>query len=994
MRYFFASAFRKSRLAQTFVFFVLSCVTIFLLCGLAIDSGLLYLAKARLGRAVDGAALAAVGNFNRSTDPATNRDDVALIMRNFATVNFTDLAGHYDAAGVWHPLSSTTTSVSSTYTTSSGLTGTLYTYKFHTDDEQDANGQYKRFVQVVLTSGAGGGITSATCSARCPTHTYFIGYAGSYFRDLKVSSAAVATRHPRLIMIVIDRSASMLQPNGGAFGLASGVVTFLNFFDTTSDMIGIVSFSSNARLEMPLTTNFLVAGTNILYNTYQTNTATGTAKGNGSSNGNGNGNGHSTYTAPYATPGVDPEQTSDANYATEGVRRMKFGGQTAADEGMRLAMEQLMANSGFNNPDILKYVVLFTDGAWNAARTLVAAPGYTNVIICPAQPNGNNPNYRNVSGSTNNPYFVTNNTYQYASNLVVPVPTLSPNGTTNSSGVFTPGLASATNVFFFDYSSHTNDYWLSRDTNSALERMGLPTPTTTTNGYTQPITNYTYVGTNTSGDPLYTTTINLWLQPGAVAYVYPAHGNGKGSKTGTYVSDYTNPTLTTNIELVPDGECDVVVPGYLIDGIVYDGLDLAYEDDVTADNVDTYPRYRLDNYNTPYMWPDDTNTENPTSSASGYPYYAYSDQSTPYLVRSSKERELMFRNYANLLTGFTVYRPDDPPEYDSSGQNVLDPLITDSDFVRPLNGLGPWYPGAAMYWPFDFVGVDWDATYCLLQPTYDPESSAIGFTGATSGLARHASYTINMSQTYANPEWAGEWFYRGTNAGVSGTTSASSLLTSKSDWQIGVPSFVTNNFDNSTCTTTEAAHDTNISPNPSVWRPLTFNGYNVYTTNGDLVGSSTTSVPNGVSPSDSSNKTGGYVTDGAGNYYRNAMAWSGRPTHYYDFSTSTWKAFTDNHHVDIQMLPLCNWKMKEYAWHARALGVTIYTMGYGGLVSDSEQALLATIANSTNTTAGGGSNMPYNNAQPVGGQYFATNAAGISNAFYQVASAIAAALTQ
>ena len=51
---------RKRRDAQTLVFFLLAWGTIMLLCGLAIDSGLLYLAKARLGRAVDGAALAAI----------------------------------------------------------------------------------------------------------------------------------------------------------------------------------------------------------------------------------------------------------------------------------------------------------------------------------------------------------------------------------------------------------------------------------------------------------------------------------------------------------------------------------------------------------------------------------------------------------------------------------------------------------------------------------------------------------------------------------------------------------------------------------------------------------------------------------------------------------------------------------------------------------------------------------------------------------------------
>src|SRR5271167_545279 len=90
MRVSIGSGKRKN--AQTLVFFLLTWGTIMLMCGLAIDSGLLYLAKARLGRAVDGAALAAVGNFNRSSNATSNRDDVALIMRNFAVANFTGLA--------------------------------------------------------------------------------------------------------------------------------------------------------------------------------------------------------------------------------------------------------------------------------------------------------------------------------------------------------------------------------------------------------------------------------------------------------------------------------------------------------------------------------------------------------------------------------------------------------------------------------------------------------------------------------------------------------------------------------------------------------------------------------------------------------------------------------------------------------------------------------------------------------------------------------------
>ncbi len=39
----------------------------------------------------------------------------------------------------------------------------------------------------------------------------------------------------------------MLKAGGGANGLPPAIVQFLDFFDTSSDYIGIVSFGSSAR---------------------------------------------------------------------------------------------------------------------------------------------------------------------------------------------------------------------------------------------------------------------------------------------------------------------------------------------------------------------------------------------------------------------------------------------------------------------------------------------------------------------------------------------------------------------------------------------------------------------------------------------------------------------------------------------------------------------------------------------------------------------------
>lgn len=920
---------KKKKDAQTLVFFILAFGVILLLCGLAIDSGLLYLAKARMGRAVDGAALAAVGNFHRSNDALTNRDNVAIIMRNFAVANFTDLS-----------------SIDSSITTSGGTlaasTSSNKTWVYNFNDTsgsdnyggaaKDANGQYKRFVQVTLTTGAdGNGITAASCNARCPVHTYFIGLAGNFFRDLKVSSSAVATRNPRLIMVVIDRSASMLSAGGGYTTLPAAVVQFLDFFDTSSDNIGIVSFGSSARLEMPMTTNFIAAGTNNLINAYMTNGSSG-------------------------IPGVDSEQSNNATtYANGGIRRLKFGGQTAADEGIRLGLETMLANSSFNNPDVLKYMVIFTDGAWNQTRTLFASPGYKNIVTGPP-------------GSDATHVWVTNSAYilapptngatgiwgndMTANTAILPVPIMSP-------------MPDVTNAIAQDNSAanfstyapnHLNDKWLSTDASSVEPLPGssvaaVGSPSTT---YLPTFTTNTMIASS-GGTSYYTRNLDVWLQPGSVDYAFNTNSAHAWVQT-TFVSDYTNPTQHINITLNPGDSNVLVVPGYIADGLAFDLIDLPYPDNASS----TYPRYRADNYQQPYMWNDDT------TDPSSWPY-----------VATSMQRQLMFRNYANLLTGFYIFKPDEPI---GTGH---EPLITEQAATggapRALYGLGPYYPSSGFFWPFDLAGVEPGNTFGLRDPNSELD---------TYGNDRHIAYSMNMSSTAAAPEWYGELFYKsiaggGTNS-VSGTgnTSVSAPMTT-ADWKTGAPSFVTTAFDNNIVMTSDSIHDTNAITAPSTWRPASYNG-----SSGGSIGIGS------VSPTDGGNYTGGYVSDGAGHIYRNAMAYSGRPTHYYDFSKGQWVAISNNHLASVQFLPLGYWKAEEYAWHARAAGITIYTVGYGSHVNDAQQLVLAQVANATNTTGYGGSNISYNPSQPIGIQFQATTADQITADFQTIGQAINASLTQ
>ena len=978
---------KKRRNAQTLVFFLLSWGTIMLLAGMAIDTGLLYLAKARMGRAVDGAALAAVGNFNRSGTPTLNRDAVATIMRNFAVANFTDLA----PIGSTIPVSGGTPTST---TASNGAVTTTYSYNF-SDGTQDPNGAYRRFVQVTLNTGTGGAITGATCNARCPVQTYFIGYAtyaiggkqnvkiAGYsgptgLMDLKVSSSAQATRNPRLIEVVLDRSASMLQQGGGATGLPPAVVQFLDFFDTSSDNIGIVSFGSSARVEMPLTTNFIIAGTNNLIDAYETNT-----------------------TIPgLNTPGDDPESVVgnaayEQYYPTGGVRRMKFGGQTAADEGIRLALEQMMANSGFTDPDVVKYMVIFTDGKWNASRTLFAAPGYINEVTCPLADLTHlfttNLVYSLLGLGASGPW----NTDVTQDTALIPMPSMGRIASRSNIPFVTNAIAASDQVvpgtpndMSVLVSNHTNDTWQSADA-SGYEPLGNP-DSTLNQGAFMGVTNTTWIGQN----PLlplinyYTQNVDVWLQPGAVAYYYPNALAVLLNSPTAYVSDYTNPTQHLNLPITFGGKIDLVVPGYIVDGIFFDGLDLAYSDPESP----SYPRYRSNNYQEAFMWPDDT-----------------ADPTTEPYSSTSLMRELMFRNYPNLLTGFYIFRPDEPlAAFNASnpaGQQGVEPLITDqttsgvTGAPRPRYGNGAYYPSAGFYWPFggdtdangyvtNAVGVDYDPTYALPNPNSDSDAN---FSQGSMGGSRHIAYSINMLSTNAAPEWSGELFYNsisggGTNVTTGTSNTSVSKLMQSADWKVGAPSYLSILLSMPGLMTNEPTHDTNIVGNPSVWRPVAFNG-SVFTP-------TTLASIASHGPGTSLSVTGGFVSDGKGHIYPNAMAWSGRPTHYYDFSRSSWEPITDNHDTNVQALQMGNWKASEYAWHARALGVTIYTVGYGTLVSDAQQAFLAQLANATNTTAGSGSNISYNPNQPIGQQFYATTTSQISNDFYSIGQAINAALTQ
>lgn len=240
--------------------------------------------------------------------------------------------------------------------------GIDYIYTFATSPDTNIAG-YK----VTIATGAQQQLTKARSDAWSKTRTAFMGFTGiPSLMKLNTRASTEAQRRPRLMVMVLDRSGSM-SSNGGHTNLAKAVTNFLGLMknDPTANTVGIVSFSSFARVEMEPTTNFWQIGTNIMTNV------------------------------------TSSSKTLDG---------MKFGGCTSADEGMRLGLEIMKQQSGYDDPRTVKYIIFFTDGEFNSSRSMYTAPAVTNILVMPT----NLSLTKLVSNKTNIlPYYPPASSYTY-----------------------------------------------------------------------------------------------------------------------------------------------------------------------------------------------------------------------------------------------------------------------------------------------------------------------------------------------------------------------------------------------------------------------------------------------------------------------------------------------------------------------------------------------------------------------------------------------------
>ena len=207
MKFFGRGRSRENEGGQIVVLVAVSLTIMLLFLALAIDVGFAYVTKAKLSKAVDAACLTAMKNLAQGQATA----------RGLAINSFN---GNYNQSA----LDSNPPSINITFAS-------------------DAYGQM--LVNV-----------NATATIR----TFFMRILPGR-QTFSVSDSAQATRGKLVMSLVLDRSGSMTG-NGGSTALPPAVITFINYFDNTNDEVAMISFASNATVDVPIGYNFITPITN------------------------------------------------------------------------------------------------------------------------------------------------------------------------------------------------------------------------------------------------------------------------------------------------------------------------------------------------------------------------------------------------------------------------------------------------------------------------------------------------------------------------------------------------------------------------------------------------------------------------------------------------------------------------------------------------------------------------------------------------------------
>jgi Flp pilus assembly protein TadG len=198
---------RKNDRGQVILLLAICLTALLMFLALSIDVGFAYVTRAKLSKAVDAACLAAMKNLSQGQSLA----------RSIAQSTFN---ANYPTSGL------------------------------------DANAP----VLTVTFSTDAFGQTMVSVSATANIRTFFMRLVPKY-KTFTVSNSAEATRGKLVMTLVLDRSGSM-KNNGGSAALPPAVTTFVNYFDNANDEVAMVSYASNAAVNVAINYNFKTPITN------------------------------------------------------------------------------------------------------------------------------------------------------------------------------------------------------------------------------------------------------------------------------------------------------------------------------------------------------------------------------------------------------------------------------------------------------------------------------------------------------------------------------------------------------------------------------------------------------------------------------------------------------------------------------------------------------------------------------------------------------------
>jgi hypothetical protein len=186
--------------------------------GLAIDTTVLYIDKARLQASVDGAALAGAKALARGTTDPLQQAAAKTAAATYVMLNYP-----------------------STYFFSNSVTVNQNTDI--TIDETVANQ------------------TSVTVNAHANVATLFMRWLS--FTSTNVNATATTVRRDVNIAMVVDRSGS-LNGTSSCAPLKQSAVNFVNKFSNGRDNIALITFASSTSADFPIATNFQTANPNVV----------------------------------------------------------------------------------------------------------------------------------------------------------------------------------------------------------------------------------------------------------------------------------------------------------------------------------------------------------------------------------------------------------------------------------------------------------------------------------------------------------------------------------------------------------------------------------------------------------------------------------------------------------------------------------------------------------------------------------------------------------